>query len=408
MNEIIYKRFSEVAVKIGINLQKNQDVCISISTRQREFAKYLTEECYKNGARKVTIEWYDEEISKLMYKYSSYEILTHFEEWELKKAEHKGLTCPCLIYVDDDDPNAYASLDVDKIVKINQARRKVLKKYRDMSSNKDQWLIIAVPSEAWAKQVFPNETKENGIKLLWDAIIKTTRLDSENPIEVWQNHVKYLKDKASKLNELNLDYLKYESSNGTDLKIKLHPLHLWQAASEKNLNGIEFVANMPTEEVFTMPKRDGVDGVVHSTKPLSYNGVLIEDFTCYFEKGKCVKVEASKGEDVLRQMIQADESASYLGEVALVPFNSPINQTGLLFYNTLFDENACCHLAFGEAFKDNIRGYEKMTEKDFENIEYNDSIIHVDFMIGSKDLKITGFDKNQQKFVIFDDGVWKI
>ncbi len=406
MNKTIYRRFAKVAVKIGINLKKGQDVIIYISTRQREFASYLVEECYKAKARKVSIEWNDEDISKLSYKYAKEEVLSNVLDWEINKASYEAQTIPCRIYVEDDNPNAFSDLDMTKIISINQKRRKAIKKYRDMVESKDQWLIIAVPSQEWANLVFPNEKPKVAMKKLWEAIIKTTRIDSKNPVEAWNQHVTYLKNKSEKLNKMNLKYLKYKSNNGTDLTIKLHEKHLWQAASEKNTSGIEYVANMPTEEVFTMPDRFGVEGVVHSTKPLSYNGALIEDFTCYFEKGKCVKVEAKKGLDVLESIINADDSSCYLGEVALVPFNSPINETGLLFYNTLFDENACCHLAFGMAFKDNLVGYETMTDEEFEKIDFNNSVVHVDFMIGTSDLSIKGYDKDNKEYTIFENGVW--
>lgn len=406
MNKTIYKRFADVAVSIGINLQPGQEVILNISTRQREFAKYLVEACYKKGASNVIIDWYDEEISRLKYKYGEERILATLEEWEIERASHFANKLPCRIYVDDDNPDAYAGLDMKKIISINQKRRKVVKKYRDMAEGKDQWLIIAVPSVKWAQMVFPNDKPKVAVRKLWEAIIKTTRIDTKNPVKAWNEHILNLKKKSEYLNSIKLDYLKYESSNGTNLTLKLHDRHLWQSASEKNIYGIEFVANMPTEEVFTMPDRNGVNGVVHSTKPLSYNGAIIEDFTCYFEHGKCVKVEAKKGQEVLEGIVFADENSSRLGEVALVPYNSPINETGLLFYNTLFDENACCHLAFGMAFKDNLLGYETMSEEEFKTIDFNDSVVHVDFMIGSSDLSIKGYDKDGKEYPIFSNGVW--
>lgn len=408
MNKKIYKKFASVAVKVGINLQKGQEVYITISTRQNEFAKYLVKECYLNGAKKVVVDWYDEEISRLDYKYAEAEVLSRLKKYEIEKAKYKGETHPCLIYVDDDNPNAFDGLDMKKIIDVNNKRRKAIKKYRDMSDNKDQWLIISVPSIEWAKLVFPSEKANVAYKKLWEAIIKTTRLDNDDPVKAWEDHVNELKAKASILNNLHLDYLKYSSSNGTDLKIKLHPNHLWEAASEKNIYGIEFVANMPTEEVFTMPLKTGVDGVVCSSKPLSYNGSLIEDFKCYFKDGVCYKVEAKKGQEVLEGIIKADAASCRLGEVALVPYNSPINETGILFFNTLFDENAACHLAFGQSFKDNIIGYENMTDEDFKKLEINDSIVHVDFMVGTKDLEILGYDKDGKEYKIFENGLWAI
>lgn len=408
MNKTIYKRFADVAIKVGINLQKGQDVLLYVSTRQREFAKYIVESCYKNGARKVIINWTDEDIDYVSYKYASEEALAKVEDYEEERARHNSKSIPCRIYVEDDNPNAFNGLDSDKIMRIRQARRKVIKKYRDLVEGKDQWLIIAVPSKEWAKLVFPDDKPSVAYKKLWQAIIKTTRIDSNNPIKAWNDHVNFLKEKASKLNSLKLDYLKYKSSNGTDFTIKLHKMHLWQAASEYSTRGIEFVANMPTEEVFTMPDRFGVDGVVHSSKPLSYNGEIIDDFTIWFEKGKAVKCEAKRGQKVLQSIIDTDETSCRLGEVALVPYSSPINQTGILFYNTLFDENAACHLAFGQAFRDNLVGYETMSEEEFKKIDFNDSLVHVDFMIGTKDLSIKGYDKEGKEYIIFKDGNFNI
>ncbi len=408
MNDIIYKRFADVAVKVGVNLQPGQDVSIYISTRQREFAKYLVEASYKAGARNVNVEWNDEEILYLKYKYGDEQYLSRLEDWEEEKQKLNVKNLPCRIFVDDDNPNAFDGLDMGKIMRIGKNRRSKLKKYRDMIDGKDQWLIISVPSVNWAKLVFPHDSQEKALKKLWDLIIKTTRIDTPNYLEVWQKHVSSLKSKARMLNDLDLKKLNYKSSNGTNLEIYLNPMHLWQAASEYNQSNIEFVANMPTEEVFTMPKRDGVNGVVYSTKPLSYNGSLIEDFVIWFENGKAVKYTAKKGYDVLKDMLETDESASYLGEVALVPYDSPINQTKTLFYNTLFDENACCHLAFGQAFKDNLRGYLTMTEEEVESSGMNKSLIHVDFMIGAPDLEIKGYDHDDKEYIIFKNGVWNI
>jgi len=295
-----------------------------------------------------------------------------------------------------------------KMAQARQATYKVMKKYRDQMDNRYQWLIVAVPSVSWAKKVFPGLEDDEAVAKLWEAIIKTMRLDKEDPVQAWKDHIAYLSEKSTKLNNLNLDYLTYKSSNGTDLTLKLQPNHNWLSARETDLKGIDFTANMPTEEVFTMPKRNGVNGKVVSTKPLSLYGQLVENFTCTFKDGKCIEVTAEKGLEVLETMLNMDESSRYLGEVALVPYNSPINETGLLFSNTLFDENACCHLAFGAAFKNNIKGYENMTDEDFKEIDYNDSMNHVDFMIGSEDLEIIGTDFDGNTHQIFKDGVWAL
>lgn len=406
MNIKTYKKIAALTVKIGINLKKGQDVVLYISTRQEELAKYIVQACYKNGARKVTVEWKNETISKLNYIHQGIKTLTKLEPWEIEKERNRADTVPCLIHVVDDDPDLFASLNPEKVNRAINARRTAIKKYRDAVDNINQWVIIAVPSKEWAVKVFPNDTIPNAQKKLWEAIIKCMRIDKEDPIKAWEEHVKDLDDKAERLNELQLDYLEYTSENGTKLKLKLNPRHKWLSAGETNLRGIKYVANIPTEEVYTMPLKDGVDGIVYSNKPLSYQGVIISDFYLRFEKGRVVEVKAKRGQEVLEKIVNSDEGSHYLGEVALVPYNSPINQCGCLFYETLYDENACCHLALGQAFKSNFVNYEKMTKEDIKNAKYNDSLIHVDFMIGTEDLDIVGYDKKGNKYQIFKNGVW--
>lgn len=408
MNQKNYENYAKLAVKIGINLQKGQDVIITASTNLAEIVKEFVKTCYENGARTVTVDWTNEEISKLHWLHESEEALSEIPLWAEEKAKYRAEKLPCKIYIDDDDPNAYDGMDATKMANVQKARYKVMKKYRDMSDNKDQWLIIAVPSPKWALTVFPELEEKDAVEKLWEAIIKTMRLDVEDPVQAWEDHIAYLNDKQSKMNAMNLDYLVYKSGNGTDLTVKLQPNHYWISARETNLSGIDFTANMPTEEVFTMPKRDGVNGVVVSTKPLSLNGQLVENFKITFAEGKAVEIEAEKGLETLETMLDMDESSRYLGEVALVPYDSPINQTGLLFSSTLFDENACCHFAFGRAFKNNIKGYENMSQKDFENVGFNDSVNHIDFMIGSEDLEIKGYDFEGKEYQIFKNGVWAI
>ncbi len=408
MNQKVYENYAKLAVKIGINLQEGQDVVITASTRLNDIVKEIVKACYESKARSVRVEWTNEEIDKLQWLNEDIEVLSNVLTWQEEKAKYNAENLPCKIYVDDADPEAYAGVDLGKMAEVRKARFKVLKKYRDMSDNKDQWLIVAVPSPSWAKKVFPELETEEAIAKLWQAIIKTMRLDAEDPVLAWEDHIADLSDKSNKMNAMNLDYLTYKSANGTDLTVKLQPDHIWLSARETNLRGIDFTANMPTEEVFSMPKRDGVNGVVVSTKPLSLNGQLVENFKITFKNGKAVEVTAEKGLDVLETMLDMDESSRHLGEVALVPFNSPINETGLLFSNTLFDENACCHFAFGFAFKNNIKGYENMSEEDFEKVGFNDSVNHVDFMVGSEDLEIKGYDFDGKEYQIFKNGVWAI
>lgn len=408
MNQKIYENYAKLAVKIGINLQKGQDVTIVASTNLVDIVKEVTKVCYENGARSVKVDWSNDEIAKLQWLYEDAEVMSEVLEWQEAKAKWSAEKLPCKIYIDDSDPEAFAGVDLAKMATVSKARRLVLKKYRDMEDNNNQWLIVAVPSPSWAKKVFPELETEEAVSKLWEAIIKTMRLDKEDPVQAWEDHIANLSDKSNKLNAMNLDYLTYKAKNGTDLTVKLQPNHIWLSARETNLKGIDFTANMPTEEVFTMPKRDGVNGVVYSTKPLSLNGQLVENFKVTFENGKAVDVQAEKGLDVLEYMLNMDESSRHLGEVALVPFNSPVNETGLLFSNTLFDENACCHFAFGFAFKNNIKGYENMSEEEFKEVGFNDSVNHVDFMVGSDDLEIKGYDFDGNEYEIFKNGVWAI
>ena len=408
MNQKIYETYARLAVENGINVQEGQDVNITASTNCVEFVKEIVKVCYENKARHVHVNWTCDEVTKLSLLYENEESLSEVRKWEEEKAKHSAETLPCKIYISDEDPDAYAGIDLEKMSKVMRARMKILKKYRDMEENKNQWCIIAIPSPSWAKSVFPDDDTDTAIAKLWEAIIKTMRMDTPDPVAAWKAHSANIKDKCDKLNDMKLDYLHYTSANGTDLKVKLHPRHFWLGASEVNLSGIEFIANLPTEEVFTLPLRDGVDGVVVSTKPLSLHGQMVENFKVTFEKGKVVDTVAEKGLDVLNTMLDMDESSRYLGEVALVPFDSPINQTGLLFNNTLFDENACCHFAFGMAFKNNMRGFETMSEEDFKKENFNDSVNHVDFMIGSADLEIKGYDADGKEYVIFENGVWAI
>lgn len=408
MNQKNYEEYAKLAVEIGINLKEGQDVEITASTKCADFVKEIVKVCYEDKARSVKVEWLNEEIDKLRWLYEDEKVMSEVLTWQEEKAKYRAETLPCKIYVDDADPDAYNGIDLKKYAAVRKARYSVLKKYSDKEDNRNQWVIVAIPSVKWAKKVFPELSDDEAVSKLWEAIIKTMRLDQPDPVQAWKDHIDDLQEKSTKLNEMNLDYLEYKSSNGTDLTLKLQPNHYWISARETNMLGNDFTANMPTEEVFTMPKRDGVNGVVYSTKPLSLQGQLVENFKVTFKDGKCVEVSAEKGQDILENMLNMDENSRHLGEVALVPYDSPINQTGLLFSNTLFDENACCHLAFGEAFKNNIRGYENMSEEDFKKVGFNESINHVDFMVGSEDLDIVGVDHDGNRHQIFKNGVWAI
>lgn len=408
MNQKTCKKYAQLITKVGVNIQKGQDVKIMASPNTAQLVEYIVEEAYKLKARKVFVEFTDERITKLGYKYQSQATLNKVEEYEIEKMKYSVDTLPCEIHIMDGDPDIMKGINAKKVANARKARYPIIKPFRDAMDNRQQWVIVAMPSLAWAKKIMPNENDETAFKKLEDAIIKCTRLDQEDPVLAWEKHIKKMQTHARKMNRFHFDSLTYTSKNGTNLKIGLHPKHVWLSARETHLGGIDFCANMPTEEVFTMPDKYRVDGIVHSSKPLSYQGNLIEDFSIRFKKGKATKIKAKVGLEYLEEMINMDEGSSYLGEVALVPFNSPINQTDFMFYNTLFDENACCHLALGMAFKNNIKGYEKMNDLDFATLNYNDSMNHVDFMIGTEDLKIIGTTKDGHEITVFDNGLWAI
>lgn len=408
MTSLIYKKYAELIIKIGINLQEGQDVIITASTNSPKFVNAVVECAYKNGARSVTVDWSNEELTKLNYKYQDVEVMKDIPNWLESRWSYRADTLPCMIHIIDESPDFLEDIDIKKMTEVQVALMGKIKPYLNKRDNKYQWTIVGIPSVDWAKKIFPTLNERDAYKKLWELIIKVTRLDGENPVEDWKMHNENLHSQRDKLNNYNFNYLTYKSNNGTNLRIHLQKNHMWLSGSKPTIQGIEFNANMPTEEIFTMPAKYGTDGIVYSTKPLSYKGCLIENFSIEFENGKAIKVHAEKGQEVLEEMIKTDEGACYLGEVALVPYDSPINLTNTLFYNTLYDENASCHLALGKAYKSTIKGYENMSDKDFEEANYNDSINHVDFMIGSNDLEIIGTTFDGQEIVVFKDGNWAI
>lgn len=407
MNKRVLKKYAQLIVEVGANVQKGQEVHLTISTENTEFARYVVEACYKAKADKVIINWTDPEITKLNYKYRSVKSLAKYEKWEIEKLQHRVDVVPVRIFIEDQDPDALKGIDQAKVGKVQMQTYPIIKPFIDKIEGMDQWVIAAIPGVKWAQKVFPNETKAKAKEMLWDAILKAARVD-DDPVAAWKAHNKNLADKCAKLNELDFEYLEYTNSLGTNLKLELAPTNVWLAGSEEaRVSKIVFNPNMPTEEVFGMPKQDGVNGIVYSALPLSYRGQLIENFNIRFENGKAVEAHAEKGEELLNQMISMDEGASHLGEVALVPYSSPISQSGILFYNTLFDENASCHLALGRAFYNNVKDFEKYSKEEMEKL-VNNSMIHVDFMIGTKDLNIVGTRKDGTKVQVFKDGDWAI
>ncbi len=406
MKKTILRKYAKLIARVGVKIRKGQDVVIQAELDQPEFVEMLTDECYKAGARKVTVEWSHQPLQKYHVRHRSLKTLSTLDDWEVAKLEHYADTLPCRIYLISEDPDGLCGINQEKNAKALQARYKVIKPIRDKMENKYQWCIAAVPGVKWAKKVFPGERASRAVELLWEAILKTSRVD-EDPEEAWRKHNEDLARRCEYLNSLGIESLEYKSSNGTDLKVGMIPDALFCGGGEYALgSGNYFNPNIPSEEVFTTPKRGDAEGIVYSTKPLSYRGELIEDFSIRFEGGRAVEVKAKRGEELLKQMISMDEGAAYLGECALVPYDSPIRNSGILFYNTLFDENAACHLALGMGFSNCLKDYEKYTLDECRAKGINDSQIHEDFMIGSEDLSITAHTRDGRDVPIFRDGNW--
>lgn len=405
----VLKKYAKLIATVGGNIKKGQEVVITAELDCPEFVELLVTECYKAKASKVTVEWTHQPITKINAKYRSLKVMSTVEEWEEKKLSHKVDTLPVCIYLLSEDPDGLNGIDREKYQKASQARYKIIKPYRDKMDNKYQWCIASVPGVKWAKKVFPELRKEQAVEKLWRAILTASRVDpdgGDDPIINWKEHNEDLQKRCDYLNSLGLTSLEYSADNGTKLTVGLIPDAMFMGGGETTLTGNFFNANIPSEEIFITPMKGKAEGIVYSTKPFSYRGELIEDFSIRFEGGKAVEVHARKNEKLLKTMIEMDEGAAYLGECALVPYSSPINKSGILFYNTLFDENAACHLALGEGFPNCIKNFENYTLAQCREKGINESMIHEDFMIGCDTLSIKGICADGSTVQIFRDGEW--
>ena len=405
MNKTTLTKYARLIAEVGANVQKGQEVIIRAEVENCDFAVLLASECYKLGASKVTVDWRYAPLTKLNYKKRSLKTLSTVEDWEVERLKHREKTLPVLILVESDDPDGLKGVDQAKVAKSRMAVAKVTKPISDRMSEKYQWCIAAVPGKKWAKKVFPNDSTAVAVKKLWDAILYTSRV-TEDPVAAWKAHNDDLLSRSETLNKMGLKYLHYKSARGTDLKVGLNSQGIFMGGGEYTLGGVYYNPNIPTEEVFTSPVAGLADGIVYATKPLSYQGELIDNFWVRFENGKVVETGAEKNPELLDKLVSMDEGASMLGECALVPYDSPINNSGILFYNTLFDENCCCHLALGRGFNNTLKGFENMTNEECKKAGINDSAIHVDFMIGSEDLQIDGITEDGKTVAIFKNGNW--
>lgn len=405
MQKTRLKQYARLIARMGCNVQKGQDVFLEAEVDQPEFVAMVTDELYKAGARKVVVNFTYQPLTKLHVRHRSVKTLSTVDSYEEARLQYMAEHFPCRLYLVSEDPDGLKGVNLSKMAKGRQGQYPIVKPYRDKIEGKHQWCIAAVPGAAWAKKMFPNLSKHQAMEKLWEAILATSRVD-EDPIAAWENHNRDLKARCEYLNSLGIESLHYTASNGTDLTVGLIAEGVFCGGGETTQQGVFFNPNIPTEECFISPKRGVAEGIVYATKPLCYQGQLIENFYLRFEGGKAVEAKAEVNDALLQEMLNMDEGARYLGECALVPFNSPINETGLLFYNTLFDENACCHLAMGMGYIDTIQGYHDKTLEECRALGINDSMIHEDFMIGTADLSITAHCRDGREVAIFRDGTW--
>ena len=404
----LLQKYAELIVRTGANVQPGQVVQLSVSVEQHEFAARIIEECYKAGAKKVNVDWLYDAQSRLNFQYADQDVLSQVLPWEEAKMKQMVEDLPCRIFIASDDPDAMNGIDPQKLSTVAQGRSRVLKPYRNAIDGKHQWVIAAYPSVKWARKCFPALSDGQAVDKLWEAILRTVRVREDNdPVAAWKAHTDFIEEKAAWMNAQGFSSLRYKSANGTDFTVELIPGAKWEGAGAFNtVNGAFYIPNMPTEEIFTSPMAGKCEGTLVAVKPLSWNSQLIENFSITFKDGRAVSCRAEKGQELLEKMIRMDENAAMLGELALVPKESPVNQCGFLFYETLFDENACCHVALGMGFKEVLPGGDDMTVAQAQEQGVNDSIIHVDFMVGADDLSIDGVRPDGTTEPIFRNGTW--
>ena len=405
MKKTALREYAKLIVRCGVNVQKGQVVQILAELDQPEFVQMVVEEAYKAKAREVVVQWTYQPLSKLHYRYQSVKDLGSLKEWELARQEYYCQALPARVYIMSEDPDGLKGINMAKMSKAQQMLYPIVKPYRDRRENKEQWCIAAVPGKAWAKKVFPELRTSAAMEKLWEVILQCSRVEG-GAIANWEAHNADLKARCAYLNGLNIRSLHYTADNGTDLTVGMIPEGEWKGGADTSLQGITFNPNIPSEEVFISPMRGQAEGIVYSTKPLSYQGQLIDKFWIKFENGKAVDSGAEQNAELLKTMLTMDEGAAYLGECALVPQRSPICESGILFYNTLFDENAACHLAMGMGFADTIQGFEEKGLEECRKLGINDSMIHEDFMIGCDTMNIDAICEDGSTVAIFRNGNW--
>ena len=405
MKKTILREYAKLIVRVGANVQKGQEVLIYADLDQPEFVQMVAEEAYKAKAKLVSVQWNYQPMEKLHSRYQTVKTLGDVPQWQRERQQHYCDALPCRIHLISEDPDGLKGVRMDKLAKARKLSYPILRPYLDAREGKQQWCIAAVPGVAWAKKVFPGVRASVAVEKLWEAILATSRV-TDDPIGAWQAHNANLKSRCDYLNSLDIEALHFTADNGTDLTVGMIPEAQFCGGGETSRQGIYFNPNIPTEECFISPMRGKAEGIVYSTKPLSYQGQLIDNFYMKFKDGKVVEAKAETGEELLNTMLSMDEGASYLGECALVPQKSPICESGLLFYNTLFDENAACHLAVGMGYADTIKDHHNKTLEQCREMGINDSMIHEDFMIGCDSMNIDAITKEGKVVPIFRNGNW--
>lgn len=402
------KQYAEIIVRVGVNVQSGQEVFVTAAVEDATLVRLIAEQAYEVGASNVHVDWKDDALSRLKYEKAADEIFKQFPEWETAKRNAFVERGAAFISIVSSNPDLLKGIEPERISNYQRASGEGLREFRRaIQADKVSWTVVAAAGKEWAMKVFPDADEATAISKLWEAIFNSVRLNAKDPVQAWEDHHKLLHEKAELLNANRFAKLHYRAP-GTDLTVELHEKHLWVAAGSTNQQDIPFMANMPTEEVFTVPLRNGTNGYVSSTKPLSYGGNIIDRFKLTFEHGRVIKAEAEQGEEFLRKLIETDEGSHYIGEIALVPHQSPISQSNILFYNTLFDENASNHMAIGSGYAFNIEGGKTMTPEELEAHGVNSSITHEDFMIGSAEMDIDGIKSDGTIVPIFRQGNWAI
>lgn len=398
-------KYAELIVKAGLNVKKDQTVVINAPVQSYEFVALVSEAAYDVGAKEVVVKYNDSTLSKLKYTHSPMCVFENIPKWMVDFNNDYAKDGACFLSLVGDDPASMKGVETSKVAAFSKNFTSLVQPYRDLLDNGTcAWCIVGVSTIPWAKAVFPNIDEAKAVELLWDSIFKATHVYSENPVETWNEHRQSFENRVNFLNELNIESFTIRNNKGTNLTVGLLDDYLFAGGGSYLKDGSYNFPNMPTEEIFTSPHRLKTNGKVTSSLPLNYQGNLIENFYFEFKDGKVIDYGAKTGQSVLKDLIEYDDNSCYLGEVALVPFDSPISNMNTIFYNTLFDENAVCHLALGRGFNECIKDGLSFTKEQLHEKGLNDSLLHVDFMFGTSDLSVVATTRQGKDIDIFIDG----